>query len=366
MYLTSSNSLTYNFIVRFFFSTNHKCGVLDSFILGGYKLYRKAVTVKPKVTRLKFSKGVKRTFSVDVFLSLGKRISIMISPFGGAGLVNPDSVQPGHRNNLPCGANWLPMTQGKMYDVGLSVVRSQGLEEIQVNCGQVKYDYKGGIASFGLHLGKYGKPKSLRGFDRNVVLLSNAKRGFSTGESCCFEKLRMYKGKYVNLIEVIADVDFLQGAYQRIKFKGSSDKMLGDFGNKWFKSTYEKLLKGSFRFRPAKKWIIPKSNKSGPRLLTIIDWRDKIVQQAMKIVLERVYEPLFLDISHGYRSSRSCHSALESIRMTWTGISWFLEFGVEKCYDNIDRHRLTSILKEEINDQRFIDLIFKLLNAGMI
>jgi flagellar biosynthesis protein FlhB len=76
------------------------CGVLDSFILGDYKPYRKAVTIKPKVTRLKFSKGVKRILSVDVFLSSGKRIFIMVFPSVGAGSRNSDAVQPGHRNNL--------------------------------------------------------------------------------------------------------------------------------------------------------------------------------------------------------------------------------------------------------------------------
>jgi hypothetical protein len=144
------------------------------------------------------------------------------------------------------------MTQDEMYDVGFSVVRSQGLEETQVNCGQLKYDYKGGTASFGLHLGRYGKPRSLHGFDRNVVLLPNAKRGFYTREAGCFKELRMYKGKYVNLIEVVADVDFLQGAYQRINSnpvvmaKRSSDETLDGFDSKWFKSTYERLLNGSF------------------------------------------------------------------------------------------------------------------------
>lgn len=57
---------------------------------------------------------------------------------------------------------------------------------------------------------------------------------------------------------------------------------------------------------------------------------------------------------------------MESIRLNLTGISWFLEFDVEKCYDSIDRHRLISILKEDIKDQCFIDLIFKLFNAGVI
>jgi retron-type reverse transcriptase len=112
--------------------------------------------------------------------------------------------------------------------------------------------------------------------------------------------------------------------------------------------------------------MIPKPNKPGLRSLTIGGSRDKIVQQAMKMVLEQIYEPKFLDTSHGFRPSRGCHSALESIRINWTGISWFLEFDVEKYYDSIDRHRLVSILKEDIDDQRFIDLVFKLFNAGVV
>jgi retron-type reverse transcriptase len=86
----------------------------------------------------------------------------------------------------------------------------------------------------------------------------------------------------------------------------------------------------------------------------------------MKMILEEIYEGQFLNTSHGFRPSQGCHSALEKIHMNWTGISWFLEFDVEKCFDSIDRHRLISILKEDILDQWFFDLIFKLFNAGMI
>ena len=73
-----------SFAFRWLFSTNHKCGVLISFALGVHKPCRNTVTVKPKVARLKLSKGVKRTFPVDVILSLGKRTLARISPFGGA------------------------------------------------------------------------------------------------------------------------------------------------------------------------------------------------------------------------------------------------------------------------------------------
>lgn len=366
------NSEMYNFAVRWLFSTNHKCGVLTSFVLLTYQPYRNTVTVKPKVARLKFSRGVKRTFPVNVTLSLGIRTLIMITSIGEASSRGSDLFCPGHLNILLCGGKRLCMTKDQTKFIWFSVVGSKGLGGTHFNGEQSKYDYEGGLANIGVHLGRYGKPKSLCNSNRNVISLLSAKRDFSTGKSHKFKNLEMYEGKYVNLIEVVADVNFLLSAYQKIKSnsgvmaKGSSDETLDGLDTKWFIKTSERLLDGSFRFAPARRLMIPKPNKPGLRPLTISNSRDKIVQQAMKMVLEQIYEPIFLDTSHGFRPSRGSHSALESIRMNWTGISWFLEFDVEKCYDTIDRHRLVSILKEKINDQRFIDLIFKLFNAGIV
>jgi hypothetical protein len=87
------------------------------------------------------------------FLSLGKRISIKVSPFCGAGLKNLDATQPGHHNNLLYEVNWLLMTLDKTCSVGFSAVKSQGLEDTQLNFGELKYDYKDEIVSRGLHLG---------------------------------------------------------------------------------------------------------------------------------------------------------------------------------------------------------------------
>ena len=372
MQANTQSSSFYSFVSRWIFSTNHKCGVLISFALGVYKPYRNIVTVKPKVTRLKFSRGVKRTYSVDFFLSLGKRTFIMISSVCGASSRNLNVIRLGHLNNLLCGVKRLCMIQDHADNIRFSVVRSQDLEETRFNRGQLKYDYKGGPAAIEVRPGRYGKPGSLRNSNRNVVSLSSAKRDFSTGESHNFKNLKLYKGKYVNLIEVLADVDFLQGAFQKIKSnpgvtaKRSSEEILDGLNSNWFEKISERLLDGSFRFMPARRLIIPKPNKPGLRSLTMSNSRDKIVQQAMKMVLELIYEPLFLDTSHGFRPSRGCHSALESIRMNWTGISWFLEFDVEKCNDTLDCHRLVTILKEKIDDQRFINLIFKLFNAGVV
>jgi retron-type reverse transcriptase len=107
-----------------------------------------------------------------------------------------------------------------------------------------------------------------------------------------------------------------------------------------------------YKFKLARRVMISKPNKPGFRPLTISNSRDKIVQQAMKMVFEEIYENQFFNMSHGFRPSRGCHSALEQIRMNWIGISWFLEFDVEKCFDTIDRHRLISILKEALTFPR--------------
>lgn len=276
-------------------------------------------------------------------------------------------------NNLFCGGKGLYIDLNGFSLARYCAAFSQGLEGTSVRYERLKYDYKSGLPFVGGRLGRGGKPLNLSNSFRNVALLPYIiVRDFSSGESQKLSKLIKVKGKYVNLITVLADVNFLQGAYQKIKSnqgvmaRGSDKETLDGLDNEWFHKTSKRILDGSFQFRPARRVMIPKPNKPGERPLTISNSRDKIVQQAMKMVLESIYDDKFLDTSHGFRPSRGCHSALEMIRMNWTGISWFLEFDVEKCYDNIDRHRLVSILREDIEDQRFIDLIFKLFNAGLI
>jgi len=367
------NSALYNFAVRWLFSTNHKCGVSISFVLGACKLYRCTFSIKPEVTHPKFSTRVKQTSLVDSYMSSGKRISIMTTSFGGAGSVSCITSSRGiwcldRLSNLLCGVEG---TCGSKVNSnsGCNVVSSKGLGRTRVRCGRWRYDYKSGLSA---RLGRCGKPLGLRDLFGNVASLSYGKRNFSSGGLHHFKSLVVHDKKYCNLTDVISDVDFLQGAYQKIKSKpgvlakGSSNETLDGLNSDWFLKTAERLKDGSYQFESARRVMIPKPNKPGLRPLTISGSRDKIVQQAMKMVLEQIYEPKFLDSSHGFRPSRGCHTALESIRMNWTGISWFLEFDVEKCYDSIDRHRLVSMLKEDINDQRFLDLIFKLFNAGVI
>ncbi|WP_197057795.1 reverse transcriptase/maturase family protein [Sphingomonas sp. Ant H11] len=93
---------------------------------------------------------------------------------------------------------------------------------------------------------------------------------------------------------------------------------------------------------------------------------DKLVQAAVKILLEHVYEPVFADQSHGFRRGRSCHSALTEIRRTWHGVKWLIEVDIVGYYDNIDHDILLGLLRRRIDDERLIRLIGRMLKAGYL
>ena len=91
----------------------------------------------------------------------------------------------------------------------------------------------------------------------------------------------------------------------------------------------------------------------------MINFKDRIVQQAIHMVLKQIFESEFLSTSYGFRTFKSCQSAFVQIRKNWVGISWFLKFNIQKCFDKIDKHRLISIISKKIDDQRFLDCALK-------
>jgi RNA-directed DNA polymerase len=100
------------------------------------------------------------------------------------------------------------------------------------------------------------------------------------------------------------------------------------------------------------------------RPLGIPTFTDKLVQEALRMVLEAVYEPSFLDWSHGFRPNRSCHTALASLKKEFTGARWFVEGDIKGCFDNIDHAVLISMLNKKVKDARIVKLIYKFLKAG--
>lgn len=68
------------------------------------------------------------------------------------------------------------------------------------------------------------------------------------------------------------------------------------------------------------------------RPLGLPTWSDKLVEGVIKILLEAYYEPIFNPHSHGYRSGRGCHTALQDIVANWTGTVWFIEGDIHACF----------------------------------
>lgn len=125
------------------------------------------------------------------------------------------------------------------------------------------------------------------------------------------------------------------------------------------------LRANDWQWMPARRVEIPKP-KGGTRPLGLPKWSDKLLQQAIRSLLEPYYEPQFSKLSFGFRRGLGCHHALDHIRHHWVGTKWFIEGDIVKCFDRINHAVLLDTLRDKIHDQRMIKLLRKMLEAGYL
>lgn len=177
--------------------------------------------------------------------------------------------------------------------------------------------------------------------------------------------------KFERLYRILFNEEMYYRAYQKLSkkqgntTKGSDGKSIDGTSLKVIKQLIEELKKESYQPMPARRTYIPKKNGK-MRPLGIPAFRDKLVQEVMKMVLEAIYEDSFSYMSHGFRPDKSCHTALKYLQDNFIGAKWFIEGDIKGFFDNIDHNVMVGILKERIEDDRFIRLVRKFLNAGYL
>jgi len=138
-------------------------------------------------------------------------------------------------------------------------------------------------------------------------------------------------------------------------------------------SNVEDLIKRmkSMSYRPGsvRQVLIPKEGKPGAtRPLGISNFEDKAVQKMTKKILESIYEPTFLDCSHGFRPGRSCHTAIKALMdyLYHNEIQTIIDIDLKNFFGTIDHRMLEDLLKERINDAKFMRYINRMFKAGML
>ena len=149
--------------------------------------------------------------------------------------------------------------------------------------------------------------------------------------------------------------------------KGVNEDTADGFSEAKIDSIIKALADETYQPMPVRRtYIQKKNNRKKLRPLGIPTFTDKLVQEVLRMILEAVYEPIFLDVSHGFRTKRSCHTALKQLRREFNGTRWFVEGDIKGCFDNINHAVLVGLLNNKIKDARITKLIYKFLKAGYL
>ena len=170
------------------------------------------------------------------------------------------------------------------------------------------------------------------------------------------------------------DREWLREAYRRTRKDGAVG-VDGQTGAQYaadLEGNLERLLhafkSGSYRAPAVRRVHIPKADGRKTRPIGIPTFEDKVLQRAVVMALEAVYEQDFIDSSYGFRPGRSAHSALEAL---WEGLmdmngGWVLELDIESFFDTVDHGHLRSMLDQRVRDGVIRRTIDKWLSAGVL
>ena len=171
----------------------------------------------------------------------------------------------------------------------------------------------------------------------------------------------------------LMDEDFLTEAFHQLRkdaAAGIDEVTATEYGvnlGQRISDLHYRLVTGKYRAQPARRVWIPKGD-GGQRPLAILVLEDKIVQRAVAMILEAIYEPHFCDFSCGFRRHFSAHTAIIYLRQQCLelGINWIIDADIRKFFDTISWNQLRTILQKRMNDGAILRLIGKWLHVGVL
>ena len=171
----------------------------------------------------------------------------------------------------------------------------------------------------------------------------------------------------------LMDEDFLTEAFHQLRKDAAAgiDEMTAteyavNLGQR-IADLHRRLVAREYRAQPARRVWIPKGD-GGQRPLAILVLEDKIVQRAVAMLLEAIYEPHFCEFSYGFRRQRSAHQALTYLRQQCLehDINWIIDADIQKFFDTISWEELRAILQKRVNDGAILRLIGMWLHVGVV
>ena len=176
------------------------------------------------------------------------------------------------------------------------------------------------------------------------------------------------------LIEWILDDRNIDAAIRAVKSNRGApgiDEMTVDELDEYFK-VHRMEIKRAIREKryvpqPVRRAYLQKPDGSGERPLGIPTVVDRVIQEAVAIVLMKGYDKYFSEHSYAFRPGRNCHQAvLEAVEYMNAGYEWVVDIDVAKYFDSVNHDKLISILRERINDDTTLHLIRAFLKAGVM
>lgn len=180
--------------------------------------------------------------------------------------------------------------------------------------------------------------------------------------------------KQENVLERVLEPGRLYAAWQQVKRNAGAagiDRMtVEEFASRereLLGLIHDKLESGSYRFRPARRALIPKEGSRNKRKLGIPVVMDRVVGQSMHLVLEEIFDPDFTASNFGFRRGKSQHQAIRHVQQqVQEGKEWGVAVDLKSFFDEIPHDLILALIRRKVADERFVTMVARLLKAGVI